>query len=492
MEEMKPHQRVAGRLRWKLTLSYAGVTLGVSLVIGLMFVIASAGAFRTLMRNGSLAVEMIELTSAQFTPQLRPYLSQTPPDVGGVENWLASFADASVPVAIIDDGVPVVISEDEMDLLVVGSDGRVLAATRPGLPDVSGELVAAALVGESDAGQLYRLDEAGDSLVMAVPVWDAAEERVLGALVMVAPIPPMGPRIVDSLGGLAIGLVIIAIAAAIIGTLFGFVAARGLVRRFDRLSGAALAWSRGDFGVLVDDTSADEVGHLARHLNDMARQLQHLLDTRRELAVVEERNRLARDLHDSVKQQAFAAAAQLDAAQALLARDPQAAAANVTEAVQLVDSLREELTGLIEELRPPALQGKGLAPALREVAADWSRQSGIVAEVRVKGERRLALEVEQTVFRVAQEALSNVARHSAASRVEIGLVYEAGTVSLSVADDGRGFEIGDNSTGLGLRSMRERVEAVAGSLIIDSTPGEGTRVTCEFILNTMKGGGADG
>jgi NarL family two-component system sensor histidine kinase LiaS len=218
----------------------------------------------------------------------------------------------------------------------------------------------------------------------------------------------------------------------------------------------------------------------------MARQLEHLLDARRELAIVEERNRLARDLHDSVKQQAFAAAAQLSAVKALLKRDPQAAEPHVLEAERLMYELRQELTLLIQELRPVALQGKGLAPAVREVAADWSRQTGIELEVRVQGERSLPLDVEQAAFRIVQEALANVARHSQAHRAEIDLIYTGLDVTCTIRDDGIGFDPDSARDGFGLRSMQERANALGSTLEVESVAGEGTCLS--FTVSLKQGG----
>ena len=154
--------------------------------------------------------------------------------------------------------------------------------------------------------------------------------------------------------------VVVLILAGIVGTVFGFITARGLVGRLARLASATSSWSQGDFSVVVADTSQDELGQLARRLNRMAEQLQNMLDTRRELAVVEERNRLARDLHDSAKQQAFAASAQIGAARALIVRDPASADQHIAEAERLINALRKELSTLILELRPAALGDQGL------------------------------------------------------------------------------------------------------------------------------------
>jgi NarL family two-component system sensor histidine kinase LiaS len=213
----------------------------------------------------------------------------------------------------------------------------------------------------------------------------------------------------------------------------------------------------------------------------MAEQLQNLLQTRQELATLEERNRLARELHDSVKQQVFATAMQVGAARALVDQNPAASKENLAEAERLVRQAQQELTGLIRELRPAALEGKGLATALRDCVTDWSRQTHIPAELRVRGERPLPLPLEQALFRVAQEALTNTARHSRAGSVEVDLVWQGNLVTLTVSDDGRGFDPTEaDSKGLGLQSMQERIAALGGHLEVNSKPGSGTEVVARL------------
>ena len=209
----------------------------------------------------------------------------------------------------------------------------------------------------------------------------------------------------------------------------------------------------------------------------MAGQLENLLETRGEFATLEARNRFARDLHDSVKQQVFATSLQIAAARALIEQDKEAAESHLARADELVRLAQKELNVLIHEMRPAALEGKGLPAALRNYAADWSRRSEIPAEVHVRGERETPLEVEQALFRVAQEALANVARHSGANRAEVDLIYDADRMTLRVADDGRGFDpIKRSQEGFGLQSMSERLEKLGGRVDVESVSGGGTRV----------------
>jgi signal transduction histidine kinase len=202
-----------------------------------------------------------------------------------------------------------------------------------------------------------------------------------------------------------------------------------------------------------------------------------------ELSAAEERNRLARDLHDSVKQQAFAASAQLGTAQALLESSPSAARDHLQQAETLLDEIRRELGQMIYELRPVAFQNQGFASGLREWGKGWSQQSNILLDIHVQGERSLAPETEQALFRITQEALSNIARHSQAKAAEIHLRYEPESLLLMICDDGQGFNPLAPDTGIGLRSMRERAERLPGGVFeIASTPNHGTIIRVECAL----------
>jgi two-component system, NarL family, sensor histidine kinase LiaS len=250
------------------------------------------------------------------------------------------------------------------------------------------------------------------------------------------------------------------------------------------LARAAQAWSRGDFSVTTKDRSKDELGQLSRELNNMAAHLENLIEARQELATLEARNRFARDLHDSVKQQVFATSLQVAAARALIERDTEAAEAHLTQADELVRQAQKELNVLIHEMRPAALEGKGLADALREYVRDWSQRAEIPAGVHVRGKREVPLEVEQALFRVAQEALANVAKHSGAENVEVDLIYNAESLMLRITDDGSGFDPASPGEGFGLQSMHERLVRLGGRVNVESAPGKGTRIECVCPLRS--------
>jgi len=272
--------------------------------------------------------------------------------------------------------------------------------------------------------------------------------------------------------------------AGVVGTLTGLLITRNVTLRLHRITQAAEAWSHGEFGGGVRDPTPDEIGQLGQDLNAMAEQLHMLLATRAELAAVEERNRLARDLHDSIKQNVFATALLVGAARTHLPPDTLPAQTYLAEAEALAEQTRQELTALIRELRPARLADKGLAVVLREYAENWSRRMGIAVAMHVQGERGIALDIEGALFRVAQEALANIAHHSGAAHVTIQLAWDGAQVRVTIADDGTGFDVAHaDGRGVGLASMRERVAAHDGTLTIASTAGA-TTVEASIALHS--------
>jgi signal transduction histidine kinase len=197
-----------------------------------------------------------------------------------------------------------------------------------------------------------------------------------------------------------------------------------------------------------------------------------------ELAVVEERNRLARDLHDSVKQQVFAISMQLSAARtSLQEEDP--AYLPVAQAEKLAQQAGAELTTLIHQLRPPGLEHRSLADAIQEHVREWTRQNDIRAELDIDVDIQVSGETEQALFRVLQEALANTARHSQAREVWVSLRSDREHLALTVKDNGIGYQAGHVKKGIGLDSMKERLAAVNGTLDIASLPSQGMCITAK-------------
>lgn len=219
---------------------------------------------------------------------------------------------------------------------------------------------------------------------------------------------------------------------------------------------------------------------LAREYNQqLVEELQSTQQKLQELAVVEERNRLARDLHDSVKQQVFAISMQLSAARTALS-DSDKAYQPVIQAEKLAQHAGTELTTLIHQLRPQSLESKTLPVALREHVTEWSKQNNIETHLSIDDDLPLNVNEEQTLFRVIQEALSNVARHSHATHVTIELLHVDSEILLCVADNGKGLDMEHVQKGVGLDSMRERLTQIGATFHVESEKDGGTQITSKL------------
>jgi ligand-binding sensor domain-containing protein/signal transduction histidine kinase len=213
-----------------------------------------------------------------------------------------------------------------------------------------------------------------------------------------------------------------------------------------------------------------------------------LFEQTKDLAVMEERNRLARDLHDSAKQKAFAALAQLGTVNGMSKTVAQEASPHVVEAETLIYEVIQELNFLIQEIYPIALQEKGLEVTLREYIFEWENRNDAQVNFQIQHGRDLPLELEQAVYRVIQEALANIARHSKAKRVDVSLVYTPELLQVVIADDGCGFDMNQKPKGVGFRSMRERINSIRGTFQVQSAPNQGTRLIIQIPLKNNAGG----
>ncbi|MEA2448340.1 MAG: two-component system, NarL family, sensor histidine kinase UhpB [Thermoleophilaceae bacterium] len=223
--------------------------------------------------------------------------------------------------------------------------------------------------------------------------------------------------------------------------------------------------------------AADEVARLA---GSFRRLLARVEDERQRSgrlvlqAQEEERRRLARDLHDEVNQALTAILLRLEA----LSHDaPAELDDEFGEVKRLVNQAMSELLQLARQLRPTALDDHGLVPALATHVRRFASQTGIDADLRTRGHAsELEADQEIAIYRVAQEALANVARHAGASRVEVDFDVGTEALELRVRDDGCGFDASGRGTGLGLDGMAERARLVGGELTIESHIGRGTEL----------------
>jgi signal transduction histidine kinase len=207
-----------------------------------------------------------------------------------------------------------------------------------------------------------------------------------------------------------------------------------------------------------------------------------LYERSRELSIVEERNRIARELHDAVTQKLFSLRLTAEAAAALLGADPTRAAAELGNIRRLAAEATEELRAIVVGQRPVDLTGDELDVALRKQIDLLDRVHE--ARVRFVGRcvPRLDDDRQEAIYRIAQEAMHNALRHAEAARIDVNLLSRNGTVVLEVVDDGRGFDplaAGEATRRLGLASMRERARSIGGQLRVTSSPGGGTTVRLE-------------
>jgi signal transduction histidine kinase len=244
---------------------------------------------------------------------------------------------------------------------------------------------------------------------------------------------------------------------------------------------------KGGRRALFTDADQQLIELLAAHAA-VAIENARLHERSRELTIVEERNRLARELHDAVSQSLFSIALTADAAAQLVDIDPQRAQEQLRIVHDLTRAATEEMRSLIFELRGAELGSDGLVSTLRKHVEVLRRIYGTEIEIEVEGERPLRVELEKHVFRIAQEALGNALKHANAERLGVQLRMSNGRVALSVADDGAGFDPASPLVGkhLGLLSMRERAQALGGELNVISRLGAGTTVTLEVDV-----GGSD-
>jgi signal transduction histidine kinase len=257
-------------------------------------------------------------------------------------------------------------------------------------------------------------------------------------------------------------------------------------RRFVEVIAAPLWGADGTFqGIIESVRDITERVQAEEALQQYAERLRALSARLAEVAEAE-RQRLARELHDQVGQNLTALGINLNIVRSQL---PEEAAASVrsrlADSLSLVEQTTERIRDLMADLRPPVLDDYGLVAAMHWYGEQFTERTGIA--VAVQGEEpapRLAARVENALFRIAQEALTNAAKHARATQVAVSMEVERGTLRLVVADDGIGFDLErlaepDGSRGWGLLSMTERAEAVGGHCRIETGPGQGTQVIVE-------------
>lgn len=273
--------------------------------------------------------------------------------------------------------------------------------------------------------------------------------------------------------------------------------ARPLLTRITRIATTSQRFADGDLGVRVSDFRRDEVGILAQQFNSMADSLQqnihalrHLLKLNGELTVQaeldaaqRERLKLSRHLHDDLAQQLFSIAISSAALPDLIQRNPSDSIRQAQNISQLTEDALIELRTLLVDLRPGGLLESGLARGLKTLCEKWQETHHITVELSVMlRQEDFSSALQVTIYSIVQESLNNIVKHAQAKHVVVSLVQGRERLTVSISDDGIGFQPPSTPRNgqLGLLTLRERAEAFGGQLIVESDIGQGTTVRVEL------------
>ncbi|MHA6251653.1 sensor histidine kinase [Oceanobacillus sp. CAU 1775] len=302
-----------------------------------------------------------------------------------------------------------------------------------------------------------------------------------------------------SAGAIFVFIISYLILGTIIALYTGFTMSGNMKSRLDSLSVLITQFSNGNYQSSVYFEEEDEIARIGSELNELGKKLQaqvkslqRMADEKAEFAksahksaVIEERQRLARDLHDAVSQQLFALNMMSEAAVRQIDVNPDVAKDQIIEVSNIALQAQTEMRALLLHLRPVHLSGDPLPKGIHKLISELQMRSQIDFQVNVNDELILNETTEEHVFRIIQEALSNILRHSQATIVNLDITTRKNELFVHIRDNGKGFDIADengNKTSYGMRTMRERSEEIGGTFKIHSKLGEGTyldiRIPC--------------
>lgn len=397
---------------------------------------------------------------------------------------------------------------------VVDDEGRLVTTSKDTNPSAFKETV---LASDGLAGVLLQM-QAGKTAVSEIQM---NEEAVLIAfapmpetgwsLAIVSPEAEVTARIEDVSASFSssandiLQATLLTIGYFAIIVIIGIVlTARALTSPIQTIVEGTRSIAAGDLTVRIPVKSSDELGTMAHSFNQMAASLQtrteeltkanqaaienaRLYEQARTLATVEERQRLARELHDSVTQSLYSLTLLAEAGRrTALSGDLEKVTGNIARLGETAQQALKEMRLLVYELRPLALESAGLAEALQHRLDAVEKRAGIETKLRIQLEDELPPQIEHELYRIAQEALNNSLKHAGATAVSVVLRCSDDTVYMEIRDNGKGFnpeEIQDRG-GLGLTSIRERIEALGGSLSINAQSGEGTHLMAAVPLQS--------
>lgn len=366
---------------------------------------------------------------------------------------------------------------------LVDNEGRVLWHPDPGqIGRALGHFPEVRAVVQGAAGAAYHRDPDGTEFAVGY-----------------APVTPVGWGLIiqepweDVVGPMmqyALVTPVILVAALVVSVLAIYFGVQHIIRPLQELDQQVSRVAWGDYTATDEDVGGiQEIEDLRRALNDMARRLCSYQAAMRDyvaaitLGQEEERKRLARELHDETAQSLIALGQRLEMIQKALNKDPQEALAQLVELRAMTAEALANVRQFSRDLRPIYLEDLGLLPALEMLVQEMSARNGIAPELRVTGTpQRLSPDLELAIYRIVQEALNNVSRHAHARQVTVEAAFGAHGVSVSVEDNGVGFQVPESPDALvqaghfGLMGIRERALLFGGHVTISSQPGAGTKL----------------
>ncbi len=484
-----------GRLRWKLTWSYTWVAALSFLIVEtvLLVLLMIVLGFNPLQRD----IEVYnEIVAPVLTDDIRPitmaHLRNQPVDAAALQAdleqilGLEPLATASSPFEI-EQFASVFVLDAQQNLVAstpqyttVPPDGRFFDPTLLTGDDSLEPLITAVFAGDTSFDQPYLQDTPEARYLVFVEPLAAEAGRLLGVEIVIVRTPTPATVLLLALVVVVGGLTIFSLAAAMMGTLFGWRTARTLSGRLAHLSQVSTAWSQGNFERQIEDDEADELGELGENLNQVAADLQTLLADKEQIAVLEERNRMARELHDTLAQGVAGLVLQLEAVKHHLnegeVAESQIIIAEAT--TQARDALRKAREA-IDDLRAEALLAPDFVATVTQQTQKFSATNNISCELDAQLPDSLLLPPATSLHarRALAEMLANVARHAEATKVFVKLrLGEDGSLQIEVADDGAGFDVETavRPGHYGIIGLKERARLTGGRFSIESSPKSGT------------------
>jgi NarL family two-component system sensor histidine kinase LiaS len=273
----------------------------------------------------------------------------------------------------------------------------------------------------------------------------------------------------------------------------GFKSSSRMKERIDYLSLLITQYANGNYQSRIHINDGDEITRIGTELNELGEKLQNqvkslqrmadekaeLAKTAHKAAAIEERQRLARDLHDSVSQQLFALTMMSEAAFNQIDTDPSVAKEHLEEVIYAGSTAQTEMRALLLHLRPVYLSGDSLPKGIHKLIEELKHKSQIDFNIFIKDDLVLSEATEEHVFRIIQEALANILRHAEATEVKIDISKRSTELFIHIRDNGKGFEVNhhdDKKASYGLKTMQERSEELGGNFAVRSNIDQGTYI----------------